>query len=125
MPGELIIVLAAALVLFLSRRFLAGFGHGWAAFRLWAILAFVFLTVMAVSFRAAAQSTEIISDNRVSFHFKAPEATNVQLQFESLKGTKDMERNPEGVWSFTPPSLEPDFYGYSLVVDGVRIMDPG
>jgi enterochelin esterase family protein len=36
-----------------------------------------------------------------------------------------MEKNPEGIWSATTEPLKPDLYGYSFVVDGLSILDPG
>jgi enterochelin esterase family protein len=35
-----------------------------------------------------------------------------------------MHKDERGVWSVTTDPLEPDFYGYSFEVDGVRLIDP-
>jgi enterochelin esterase-like enzyme len=35
-----------------------------------------------------------------------------------------MQKDADGVWHATTEPLEPDFYGYSFVVDGVRVLDP-
>jgi enterochelin esterase-like enzyme len=84
-----------------------------------------FLLTLAFVFPAFAQNgpaPEVSSDGRVTFHLKAPDAHEVKLQCESLPGT-NMVKGDEGVWSVTTPPLEPDYYGYSFIVDGVRAMD--
>ena len=35
-----------------------------------------------------------------------------------------MQKDEQGVWSVTTEPLEPDFYGYSFVADGVGLIDP-
>jgi enterochelin esterase-like enzyme len=35
-----------------------------------------------------------------------------------------MRRNNTGVWSVTTAPLPPDYYGYSVIVDGVSMLDP-
>lgn len=35
-----------------------------------------------------------------------------------------MQKDEQGVWSATTEPLAPDFYGYSIVADGVRLIDP-
>ena len=88
-----------------------------------------FYALIAVSlatpvFSQPLVSPEVQTDGRVTFRLRAPNAKEVQVQCESLKaGT--MQRDDQGVWSFTTEPLEPDFYGYSFVVDGVRTIDPG
>jgi enterochelin esterase family protein len=68
-------------------------------------------------------SPEVQSDGRVTFRLVAPNATKVQVQCESLKSVP-MEKDDKGVWSSTTPPLEPDYYGYTFNVDGVRVIDP-
>ena len=35
------------------------------------------------------------------------------------------DRGKDGVWEFTTPEpLKPELYGYSCIVDGLRMMDP-
>src|SRR5436853_384964 len=36
-----------------------------------------------------------------------------------------MQKDEQGVWSVTTEPLAPDLYGYSFVVDGVALIDPG
>jgi enterochelin esterase family protein len=35
-----------------------------------------------------------------------------------------MQKDDQGMWSFTSDPLAPDFYGYSFIVDGVNNFDP-
>jgi len=66
---------------------------------------------------------EVHSDNTVTFRFLAPNAQEVKL---SREGTElvAMQKDDKGVWSVTTAPLSPDYYGYSIIVDGVRMLDP-
>jgi enterochelin esterase family protein len=35
-----------------------------------------------------------------------------------------MQKDAQGVWSFTTEPIEPDYYGYCFFVDGARVIDP-
>lgn len=63
-----------------------------------------------------------VQDGRVTFRIKAPNASNVLVACESLKPAQ-MQKDDQGVWSYTTEALDPDYYGYSFVVDGVRNLD--
>jgi enterochelin esterase family protein len=80
------------------------------------------LALAAPVFAQNGPSPEVLPDGRVTFRLKAPEAREVRLQCESLPAA-GMARDDQGVWSFTTPALEPDYYGYSFLVDGVRALD--
>ena len=69
-------------------------------------------------------SPEVHSDNRVTFRFRAPNAQQVELQLEGTTQKAPMQKDEAGVWSITTEPLEPDYYGYSFVADGVALMDP-
>lgn len=69
-------------------------------------------------------SPEVLADGRVTFRLKAPEAREVRVQCESLPSAA-MTKDDQGTWSFTTAPLQPDYYGYSFVVDGVRALDLG
>ena len=73
---------------------------------------------------APVKSPEVHPDNRVTFRFRAPNVKEVALSLEG--GGKDvpMQKDDQGVWSTTTEPLAPDFYGYSYVADGVRLIDP-
>jgi len=68
-------------------------------------------------------SPEVQPDNRVTFRFRAPNAKEVLLAREGAEPVP-MQKDQQGVWSLTTDPLEPDFYGYSFVADGVRLIDP-
>jgi enterochelin esterase-like enzyme len=68
-------------------------------------------------------SPEVRPDQSVTFRFRAANAKEVLL---GLEGTKPvpMEKDDQGVWSLTTAPLEPDYYGYSFIADGVGLIDP-
>ena len=66
---------------------------------------------------------EVHSDNSVTFRFRAPNAQDVKLAREGTQPVP-MQKDDSGVWSVTSPPLAPDYYGYSIIVDGVRSIDP-
>ena len=69
------------------------------------------------------QSPEVMSDGRVTFRFRAPNAKEVLLSREGAPRAP-MQKDEEGVWSVTVGPLEPDFYGYGFVADSVGLLDP-
>jgi para-nitrobenzyl esterase len=71
-------------------------------------------------------STEIASDRRVTFRIYAPEAGEVLLTGDLIGGygTAPLTRGQRGVWSVTLGPLDPDYYSYSFIVDGVKTVDP-
>lgn len=66
---------------------------------------------------------EVHADNTVTFRFHAPNAQEVKLEREGTEPVA-MEKDDKGVWTVTTAALEPDYYGYSIIVDGVRMLDP-
>ena len=88
---------------------------------------------------AAVVSPDIHDDNTVIFRLKAPKAVRVQITGDFLPpqtiktprgdydapGIADLTEGKDGVWEFTTPEpLKPELYGYSFIVDGLRMMDP-
>ncbi|MBN2482081.1 MAG: esterase [Bacteroidales bacterium] len=76
--------------------------------------------------RSAVVSPEILPDNKVVFRLYAPEATNVSVNGEWMQmgEISELARNDTGLWSVTIGPLKPEFYGYSLYVNGVQVLDP-
>jgi enterochelin esterase family protein len=72
----------------------------------------------------AVRSGEVAADGRVTFRLRAPSAQGVAV---TMAGGRrfDMKKDEQGVWSVTTDPLKPDYYTYSLVVDGNSINDPG
>jgi enterochelin esterase family protein len=68
-------------------------------------------------------SPEVHPDNTVTLRFRDPNAKEV---FFAREGTDrvPMQKGDDGVWTITTAPLEPDYYGYSFVADGVSLMDP-
>jgi para-nitrobenzyl esterase len=71
-------------------------------------------------------SAEIAPDRRVTFRIYAPRASEVLLTGDLIDGyaTAPLTRGDRGVWSVTVGPLDPDYYSYSFVVDGVKTIDP-
>ena len=65
---------------------------------------------------------QILPDGRAVFRLKAPEARDVKLD---LGRKYDMDKNTEGVWEVTTDSLTEGLHYYSLIIDGVAVVDPG
>jgi enterochelin esterase-like enzyme len=68
-------------------------------------------------------SPEVQSDNRVTVRLRAPNAKQVSVELDGSHPVP-MAKDEDGVWSLTTAALEPDFYNYMFIVDGVRMLDP-
>jgi enterochelin esterase family protein len=68
-------------------------------------------------------SPEVHADRSVTFRFRAPNAKQLALDLEGTEPVS-MQKDDQGVWTLTSIALEPDFYGYSFVADGVHLIDP-
>jgi len=69
-------------------------------------------------------SPEVHPDHSVTFRFHDPNAKQVAVAREGLEHPIPMQKDDQGVWSVTTEPLEPDYYGYSFIADGVRLLDP-
>ncbi|CCH56837.1 putative esterase [Fibrisoma limi BUZ 3] len=72
------------------------------------------------------RSPQVLADNRVALRIYAPKASEVTVAGDFLGGGKplNLTKNEQGVWSVVTGPLKPDYYSYTLTVDGVRTMDP-
>lgn len=70
----------------------------------------------------AVVSPEVRPDGRVTFRVRAPHANEVFVSREGAPRLA-MQKDDSGIWSVTTDPLEPDFYGYSFVIDGARMLD--
>jgi enterochelin esterase family protein len=89
------------------------------------LTALVLLGASALAqFQAPLKSPEVHADKRVTFRLKAPNAKEV---FVAREGTSRvaMAKGEDGIWTLTAEGWEPDIYGYTFVVDGVSMIDPG
>jgi len=71
---------------------------------------------------AAVKSPEVAADGRVTFRLRAPNAKEVAATVAG--NSLPMQKDEQGVWSVTTSALAPNYYTYSLVVDGTTINDP-
>ena len=79
-------------------------------------------------------SPQVNPDGTVTFRFQDKKAVRVQVTGDFLpsqtvgrqeiQGIVVMVEGPNGVWEYTTGKLEPEFYGYKFIVDGVTIPDP-
>jgi enterochelin esterase-like enzyme len=107
------------------------------AMKLPSALVFFFILVSVWTFAQAAKpatppaqmgppaliTPEVHSDDSVTFRFRAPNAQEVKL---SLEGSDPiaMQKDDTGIWTVNTAPLPPDYYGYSIIVDGARAIDP-
>jgi enterochelin esterase-like enzyme len=68
-----------------------------------------------------AQYPQILPDNRVVFRIKAPDAEKIQID---LGKKYDMVKDTSGYWSVTTEPIAIGFHYYSLIIDGVSLVDP-
>jgi enterochelin esterase-like enzyme len=73
--------------------------------------------------RPRLDTPEVHSDNSVTFRFMAPNAKEVKLAREGADEVP-MQKDEKGVWTVNTAPLSPDYYGYSIIADGVRTIDP-
>lgn len=76
----------------------------------------------------AVTSPEVLPDRRVTFRIYASKASEVILDGDwvpqGLGTGGPLQKDAEGIWSITIGPLVPDFYMYTLTVDGVPTIDP-
>jgi enterochelin esterase family protein len=83
-----------------------------------------FAAILATAQSARIVSPEVQSDDRVTFRFHDPNAVKVELELEGYTSDLPMQKDDAGVWSVTTEALQPNYYGYSFVADGVALIDP-
>ena len=69
------------------------------------------------------KSPEVQADRRVTFRLRAPNAKEVSLAGIMPK-LGPMRKDDQGVWTIITDTLEPDYYTYDFLADGVRLLDP-
>jgi len=69
-------------------------------------------------------SPEVGSDDRITFRLRDPNAKEVSVRVEGTKDPLPMLKDDQGVWSVTTSALDPNFYGYNFIADGVAEADP-
>jgi len=79
--------------------------------------------ITVTAFAQPTISPEVKTDGRVTFRLRATNANEVILRCDGLSEAK-LQKNDQGIWSFTSPPMEPDIYTYTFSVDGLRLLDP-
>ena len=69
-------------------------------------------------------SPEVASDGHVTFRFLDPNAAKVQVMVEGQTSPVPMQKDEQGIWTATVGPLQPEIYGYSIIADGVALIDP-
>ncbi len=69
-------------------------------------------------------SPEVKEGRNVTFRFLAPNAKEVKLSTQFIKGQQTMTKEDNGVWSITMGPVDPDIYPYCFIVDGIQVADP-
>lgn len=95
------------------------------------ILSMAFLLGAFLATSAPAQtppapviSPEVHPDRTVTFRLRAPNDKEVAVSIEGNPKPIPMQKDDQGLWSVTTEPLAPDYYGYSLIADGVNMFDP-
>jgi enterochelin esterase-like enzyme len=70
-------------------------------------------------------SPEIAADHSVTFRIKAPQAKEVVVRGQWAKDPIALTKGENDVWSTTSAPIVAGVWEYSLVVDGVAMIDPG
>ena len=86
------------------------------------MLAALLTAVCCTEMAAQERGPKVLSDNKVAFTLRAPEAQKVQVDIGGVK--YDMTKGEGGVWSATTDPQVPGFHYYSLIIDGVSVADP-
>ena len=79
--------------------------------------------ITVTAFAQPIISPEVQADGHVTFRLRATNANEVILRCDGLTEAR-MQKNEQGIWSFTSPPMEPDIYTYTFSVDGLRLLDP-
>lgn len=93
------------------------------------IVPFIGLTLtVAVSAQRSSipqvQSPVVHADRTVTFNFRTPNATRVELSGQFLRTNQPLKADASGLWTLTVGPVEPDLYPYCFIVDGVSVADP-
>ena len=85
--------------------------------------------VVAIDPAAAAAQQQIKSaianpDGSATFNVIAPNAKSVKITLEGEADPRPLQQDATGMWTLTTEPLTPEYYGYRVIVDGERELDP-
>ena len=75
-------------------------------------------------------SPEVKAYHTVTFRVQAPDAREVKITGDWMplqgwvRGSEGMTKDEKGMWNYTTKPLESDLYGYSIIIDGLKTIDP-
>jgi len=69
-------------------------------------------------------SPEIAEDHHVTFRVRAPQAQAVELRGQWTTDKLALAKDEEGVWSLTTGPVEAGVWEYSVIIDGLTMIDP-
>jgi len=102
--------------------------------RTFIVLAILPVSVLLITFLAATApaqtppppviSPDVHTDRSVTFRFRAPNDKEVAVSIEGMTKSLPMQKDDQGVWNVTTKPLAPDYYGYTIIADGVGLFDP-
>ena len=81
-------------------------------------------TIWAQPRRTQIESPTILPDGRIQFKVAAPDAGTLHLQAPWAGEQLEFQRGDGGLWSLTVGPVPPAIYSYTLLLNGVRILDP-
>lgn len=73
---------------------------------------------------ARVVSPELAADRRATFRMRAPSAKQVQVRGQWSTTPLPLQRDDEGLWTATTEPVLAGIWEYSLVVDGLSMIDP-
>lgn len=83
------------------------------------------LALLSASCTAQKASAPIVNPDRsITFRISAPAAQQVELALDLYPKHTPMTKGPDGIWTVTTPPLDPEYYGYDIVIDGQTQLDP-
>jgi enterochelin esterase family protein len=105
------------------------------------LLLFISLTFslgIHAQFNTAVTVSPVVEGNNVTIRFFAPKAIKVELSGGfiparevttergtfAMSGPVEMIEGENGIWEYTAENVAPDFYTYTIAVDGIRMLDP-
>lgn len=88
------------------------------------LLGFALAALVARAAPPAVVSPDVQPGREVTFRLRAPHAQQVLMVLEGSARPAPMVRGTDGVWTLTEGPLDPDYYSYSFLEDGVALIDP-
>lgn len=73
---------------------------------------------------APAASPVVHPDGSVDFRLEMPNAREVTISIEGRPKPFPMTKDAAGAWIYTSPHLDPEYYSYTMHVDGTDVVDP-